>query len=83
MSESERRIETGHPVTNDVQVIPGSRVRFIAPDGKCQFEVEFFGDDGIEVRGVDIYKAGAQLVGCAVSVEPKASNVVIIRSMPY
>jgi len=78
-----RTIQTGHPVSNDAEVVPGNTVRFVAPDGRCQFEVRFLDDDGIEVRGVDTYKAGEQLVGCAVTVEPRTANEVHVRSVPY
>lgn len=77
-----RTIQTGHPVRRDVEVVSGNFVRFVSPDGECQFEVRFLDDDGIEVRGVDSYMAGGQLVGCALSVEPRCSNVVHVRSVP-
>ena len=81
--DEKRTIQTGHPVSCDVELVVGDTVRFVAPDGRCQFEVRFLDDDGIEVRGVDTYKAGERLVGCAVTVEPRSANEVHVRSVPY
>ena len=56
------RIETGYPGTDDVSVVPGESVRFIAEDGLAMFEVSS-GNDGrsIEVRcisakWIEVYK---------------------------
>lgn len=78
-----RTIQTGHPVSNNVEVIPGDTVRFVAPDGRCQFEVRFLDDDGIEVRGVSIYRAGERLVGPSLTIEPRVPNEIHVRSVSY
>ena len=77
-------IETGHPVTKDVQTLPHTGVRFVADDGKTMFEVHM-GKDGrsIEVRGVDCTRVEEILYSSSLAACPNASNSLTIRVLPY
>ena len=76
-------IETGHPLFNDVQILPSKYVRFVTPDGRAMFEVHI-GQDGrsIEVRGVDFAKVGDMLYGINLAACPNASNSLTIYTLP-
>lgn len=77
-------IETGHPITKDVQALPARGVRFVTDDDRTMFEVHI-GQDGrsIEVRGVDVTKVGDMLYGSSLAACPNASNSLTIRTLPY
>jgi hypothetical protein len=77
-------IETGHPVTKDIQVLPVKDVRFVTDDGKTLFEVSI-GKDGrsIQIRGVDVTKVGDMLYGSSLAACPEALNSLSIRTLPY
>ena len=77
-------IETGHPVTMDVQTLPVKGVRFVTDDGRTMFEV-YSGKDGrsIEVRGVDVTKVGDVLYANSLAACPNASNSMTICVLPY
>ncbi len=78
------KIETGHPLTNDVVELNAKYVRFVSDDGRAAFEVSI-GDDGrsIEVRGVDTYKVDGKLYCERFVVRPRASNSVDILSCEW
>ena len=67
-------IETGHPITNDVDILAAKGVRFVTDDGRTMFEVHI-GQDG---RSIEISGVRASLVAC-----PNASNSLTIRTLPY
>jgi hypothetical protein len=77
-------IETGHPITNDVDQLAAKGVRFVTDEGRTMFEVHI-GNDGrsIEVRGVDVTKVGDMLYGSSLAACPNASNSLTIRTLPY
>jgi hypothetical protein len=77
-------IETGHPITNDIQVLPVKGVRFVTDDNRTMFEVHI-GQDGrsIEVRGVDVTKVGDMLYGSSLAACPEAANSLMICVLPY
>ena len=68
-------IETGHPITNDVDILAAKGVRFVTDDGRTMFAVHI-GQDGrfIEITGV----YNSSLVAC-----PNASNSLTIRTLLY
>lgn len=78
------KIATGHRVTKDQLIHEFDTVRFLAEDGRCMFQVSI-GDDGksIEVMGVDSYKADDQLFDSTLAVEPRAANLIHIRTKLY
>lgn len=78
------RIESGHPVTSDAAPVPGDRVRFMTPDGRCMFEVRV-GDDGrsIEVHGVETARVDGVLYSETLLVQPCAWNSVNITTKEY
>jgi hypothetical protein len=77
-------VETGHPVTMDVQTLPVNGVRFVTDDGRTMFEVHVGKDSrSIEVRGVDVTKVGDVLYDKNLAACPNASNSLTIRVLPY
>lgn len=77
-------IESGHPITKDVQVLPINGVRFVTDDNRTMFEVHI-GRDGksIEVRGVDATRVDDLLYGSSLAACPNAANSLTIRVLPY
>lgn len=77
-------IETGHPITKNVQTLPVNGVRFVTDNGRTMFEVHI-GQDGrsIEVRGVDFAKVGDMLYDSKLAVCPNASSSITVRTVPY
>ena len=77
-------IETGHPITKDVQHLDVQGVRFVAEDGRTMFEVHA-GKDGtsIEVRGVEVTKVENVLYSSSLAACPNASNSLTIRVCRY
>jgi hypothetical protein len=77
-------IETGHPVTKDIQVLPVKGVRFVTDDDRTLFEVSI-GKDGrsIQIRGVDVTKVGDMLYSSSLAACPEAANSLSIRTLPY
>ena len=65
-------IETGHPLTKDVQRIDGKSVRFVDKDGRT-----------IEVRGVESSKHAGVIYDNTLSILPKSGNVVHIQQIPF
>ena len=78
------RIESGHPMMNDVAVVPGDCVRFVTNDGRTMFEVRIKKDGAsLEVRGVDTAIANGVLYGTALCVIPHVTNSVTVAAIPY
>jgi hypothetical protein len=77
-------IETGHPITKDVERLDAKGVRFVAEDGRTMFEVHV-GKDGtsIEIRGVDVTHVENVLYDSRLAACPNASNSLTIRVCPY
>lgn len=77
-------IETGHPITNDVQVLSAKGVRFVTDDCRTMFEV-CIGQDGrsIEIRGVDVTSIESSLYGSSLAACPNASNSLTVRTLLY
>lgn len=77
-------IETGHPITKNVQRLDAKGVRFIAEDGRTMFEVHA-GSDGasIEVRGVEVTLVKDVLYDSKLAACPNASNSLTIRACRY
>lgn len=63
--------------------IANARVQIRAEDGRCMFAITPL-DDGssIEVRTVEDCRVGRVRYSGRLAVEPKVSNVVIVRSLP-
>lgn len=59
-------------------------VYFQNEDGRAMFEVRV-GKDGrsIEVRGVETCKVGGVLYTEQLSIEPRSTNVVMVRTLPW
>lgn len=78
------KIETGHSVSKDVQLVDSDRVRFVAQDGRTMFEV-VAGKDGrsIEIRGVDVCQVDGVLYSDAIELRPRAANTVVVRAAEY
>ncbi len=77
-------IETGHPLTKDVQRIDGKSVRFVDKDGRTMFEVYCCADGRtIEVRGVESSKHAGVIYDNTLSILPKSGNVVHIQQIPF
>ncbi len=78
------RIETGHAVSKDAQLVDADRVRFVAEDGRTMFEV-VAGKDGrsIEVRGVETCRVDGVLYSNAIDVRPQVTNLVTIRAREH
>ena len=77
-------METGHPVTANVQQVEGDCIRFVDQDGKCVFEVSITqGQPTIEVRAVDFHKSGHQIHSGMIVVRPDSSNKITISTPPY
>jgi hypothetical protein len=77
-------IETGHPITNDVDILAAKSVRFVTDDGRTMFEVHI-GQDGrsIEIRGVDVTKVEDLIYSSSLVACPNASNSLTIRTLLY
>ena len=77
-------IESGHPVTADVEQVAGNSVRFVTEDGRTMFEVRA-GDDGrsIEVRAVEVTKHGGVIYDGMLLIEPRSANGVNLRTAKY
>ena len=77
-------IETGHPITKDVQHLDAKGVKFVTEDGRTMFEVHA-GKDGtsIEVRGVDVTRVENVLYDSKLAACPNASNSLTIRVCRY
>lgn len=78
------KIESGHPIQNDVQAVGGNYVRFVAEDGRTMFEVTC-GKDGhsIEVRGVNCCKVGGVLYSDTILIRPNAANSITVSTPEY
>jgi hypothetical protein len=76
-------IETGHPITKDVQILPDKGVRFVTSDDRTMFEVHI-GDNGtsIEVIGVDFTIVSDVLYSSSLAACPNASNSLTICVLP-
>ena len=74
-------IETGHPVSADVEQVPGNTVRFVTEDGRAMFEVSC-GKDGrsIEVRGVESTKVSGEIYSNLIDVRPNVANSVTLMA---
>lgn len=78
------RIETGHVVTNDVQIVDANRVRFVADDGRTMFEVGWNPDGrSISVRGVEITRVDGKLYSETIDIRPFCGNTVKIMVRDY
>ena len=77
-------IETGHPITNDVDILAAKGVRFVTDDGRTMFDVHI-GQDGrsIEIRGVDVTKVEDLIYDSSLVACPNASNSLTIRTLLY
>lgn len=77
-------IETGHPVTADVQKLNDKTVRFVTEDGRAMFEVTA-GEDGrsIKVCGVGVTKVEDVIYTESIDVRPNSSNSVTIMVRPW
>jgi hypothetical protein len=77
-------IETGHPLTRDVQRLEVKGVRFVTEDGRTMFEVHT-GKDGtsIEVRSVDVTNVENVLYDSRLAACPNASNSLTICVCRY
>ena len=78
------RIETGHQVTGDIQVVEAQAVRFVAEDNRTMFEVSALKDgSGIEVRAVDATVRDGVLHEATILVSPRTSNMVMLTTPKY
>lgn len=78
------KIQTGHPVMGNVQDVRGNSVRFINDEGRWLFEVQICKDGtSIQVRGVESHMIGDEIHVNSMTIEPKYSNCVVIRTLPY
>lgn len=78
------KIQTGHPVMGNVEDVQGASVRFIDDEGRCLFEVQICKDGAsLEVRGVDSHMVGDEVHVTSLTIEPKYSNCVVVRTLPY
>lgn len=78
------RIESGHPMMNDVAEVAGDSVRFVTDDGRTLLEVRIRKDGAsIEVRGVDNAFVDGVLYGTALCVIPHVTNSVTVAAIPY
>lgn len=78
------KIQTGHSFLKNVQEVNSDQVRFISDDGNAMFEVRI-GKDGksIEITGITETKHDDVLYGHFLTIEPKSSNRVVVRTLPY
>ncbi len=78
------RIESGHPMMNDVAEVAGDSVRFVCDDGRTMFEVRIRKDGkSLEVRGVDTAVVNGVLYGTALCVLPHVTNSITVAAIPY
>ena len=78
------RIETGHPITKDVHVVPGKTVRFVAGDGRTMFEVSAMKDGkSLEVRAVENVRVEGVLFSTSLNVKPRFENCVLVTVDEY
>jgi len=78
------RIEIGHSVTKDEQVVPANRVRFVADDGRTMFEVGWNADGKtIDVRGVETSIHDGQILCERLDLRLVCANVVTVMARPY
>lgn len=78
------RIETGHSITKDVQVVPGKRVRFVADDDRTMFEVEWNSDGkSISIRGVETSIHDGQILSERLDLRLNCANEVTVMARPY
>jgi len=78
------KIESGHPLMNDVAEVDGDCVRFVCADGRAMFEVRINKDGkSLEVRGVDNCKVNGVLYGTSLCVIPHVANSITIAAVPY
>jgi hypothetical protein len=77
-------IETGHPITDDVDILAAKSVRFVTDNGRAMFEVHI-GQDGrsIDIRGVDVTKVEDLIYSSSLVACPNASNSLTIRTLLY
>lgn len=76
-------IETGHPLTKDVQILPAKGVRFVTSDNRTMFDVHIGGNGtSIEVRGVDFTMVSGVLYSSSLAACPNASNSLTICVLP-
>jgi len=77
-------IETGHPITDDVDILAAKSVRFVTDNGRTMFEVHI-GQDGrsIDIRGVDVTKVEDLIYSSSLVACPNASNSLTIRTLLY
>lgn len=78
------RIESGHPMMNNVEAVSGNLVRFVTDDGRTMFEVSS-GEDSrsIEVRAVDTTNIGGKFYTAALELLPQTSNSIVVRTKLY
>lgn len=78
------RIQTGHPVTADVQEIDAKSIRIVTDDDRCMFEVHLCKDGkSIEVRAVEMTKVNGVLFNNVLRICPQYNNQVVIRTEQY
>lgn len=78
------RIESGHPMMNDVAEVAGDSVRFVCDDGRTMFEARIRKDGrSLEVRGVDTAIVNGVLYGTALCVIPNVTNSITVAAIPY
>lgn len=77
-------IETGHPVTQDTEIIDAKIVRFVNNDSRTLFEVGIGKDSkSIEIRGIDVVRVDGKLYGSYLAALPNAANSLTIELRPY
>jgi hypothetical protein len=78
-------IETGHSITQDVQILDGVRyVRFIE-DGRTVFEISINEEAAsIEIRSVECVKVDEVLYDPhKMSVSPRSANSINVSLLPF
>lgn len=77
-------ISTGHPIHENVTILEADTVRFLAPDGRCMFEVKPCLDGrSIAVRGVEVCRIDGKLYSEALQITPHVANSITISTVPY
>ncbi len=77
------RIETGHDLLNNVEIVKGKSVRFVTDNGETMFEVSW-NDDGksIDVRGCSESWHGNKMYMPLLDLRLNCANVVNVRARP-
>ena len=82
MKTTKLRIQTGHPVTADVQEIKADRIRIVDENERCLFEVSL--QDGyIEIQQIDHHILNDAIYGGGIVVAPRACNQIEVRTPFY